>query len=410
MIARGRWWLALTSSTVVMSPLIVLIGIVVALSNSSFADPYWLDLSSKSTISILFAAPGFAALSAWDAARWRVLADTSVRGWLEILGRHLLVVATITVGIFLVTLAILYARQTPLAGTPRFDVIAAGVWVTVAYAAVGFAIGRFLPRLAAAPAAFGVVWLWVAYTPAIQPFWLRNVTGNLGTSCCAMDRELVPSALLAPTVLTTGLLIGVVVVLLWSQQTLAWGAMTGVVALAMFAAASMVSSVGADPVQRRTGDQGCVTARGYTFCAWPEHREVLERAAGPLSITVSRMERAGLRLPRALNEDQVGSGGWSLSLGGDDVSSWRVALATSPLVGLPPPCANRNGGVWPAGSQWELAAAWLSTVAGTSPSDAAADQGASRQRLRRLLARSESRQLAWYRKVEPALHSCERPR
>jgi hypothetical protein len=404
---KARWWLTFTSSTVLASPLLLLGGVLMSLSNSDFVDPYWLDLSSKSTVGMLLLAPGFAALGAWDAARWRVLAAGASRTWVELLLRHLGVVAAMTAVAYFVSLAILFMRTPPVTGLPRLDVLAVGILTTTAYTVVGFVAGRFLPRFIAAPATFIVVWLWVAYTPAIQPFWLRNVTGNLGTSCCSLDRQLVSSALPAPTVVALALIAAAVVVLTWSRRLLAWLGSTVVVGIGLVMAATLVSGVGADPVEERTGNQDCINSGSMRLCAWPEHSDRLHNAAPVIAEAAGRLRDAGLSMPMVLREN-TRSADWSFSLGAPDSATWQRVFATSPLNALPPACTNDNGGYWPAGESLPLATAWLLVKAGADPPKEAADEtGAETKQLRSLLTSAASTQSSWFSSTLSAMKTCE---
>ena len=162
------WW-PLTQVSVLLSPVLIVLGVVVAGASSSYLEPYWLDVASKSITSIIFIAPAFAAMSAWDASRWRHLAIASVRSPAGLLLRHVVWVATATSIIFGVThLYLLTEVGTPV-GKPTVGIILMAVWATTGYAAVGFLLGWFVPRLVAVPIAFAGTWFWVAYTPAIQP-------------------------------------------------------------------------------------------------------------------------------------------------------------------------------------------------------------------------------------------------
>lgn len=407
MSLRDRYWMPLSLTTVVASPLLVVIGILVSLSNAGYADPYWLDLSAKATVSVLFLAPGFAALAAWDAARWQTLMSAAVRSWGRLLAQCLVFVAAMSALTFACTLAILYAQVPPSVGWPRLDVLLLGTMAITGYSAVGFVLGRFLSRLVSAPLAFGAVWGWVAYTPAIQPFWLRNVTGNLGTSCCGLDVELVPLALVAPGILTVALVIAAAVLVTWTHRRIAWAGAVVLVAGALFAAASMMAPVGADPVQRRTGEQFCTSSAQREFCAWPEHAAALRQATPDLASTTKRLEAAGLDLPDPLRENTKSAGGWSFSLASGNPQSGGRTLALSPLDELPPPCTDHNGGIWPAGKNFALAGAWLASVGGASEEIAAESHEAPLHRLRRLRERSPDEQLRWYSQVYSAMQTCE---
>lgn len=402
---RRRFWVEMTSSTAVVGLVAVGLGVAVAMPNVVYADPSWLDVSSKSTGSVLLLAPALAALSAWDAARWRLLMSASVRRWEELLARHLVLVATLAALSFAVTLGAVTATVEPPGGLPRFDVLATGVWMVVTYAAFGFLLGRFLPPMIGAVAAFAAVWLWVAYTPAITPFWLRNVTGNLAASCCSIDRELVDHALVAPALVGTALLVATVLILSRPRWTSAVAGLA-VVAVAMTTSASWMSGVGADPVRWRTGDRQCEQSAGTTLCAWREHADRLAAAVRPLGAAADRLRRAGLDVPHDVRENDAHAGRWSFSLGSDQRDEWVMSLATSPLRSLPPACIEDRDGVWPAGEDEPLAAAWLMVSAGIGADTAVDRTEVERSRLDRLLSRAPAAQLAWFDERLAAMSTC----
>jgi hypothetical protein len=405
MMTDSRWWPTTTTSTLTVSPLLALAGGAVAVSNSAFVDPYWLDLSSKATIPVLVLAPGFAALAAWDAARWRTLAVRAVRPWLEILGRHLGVVAALSAVTFALTLTVLVGRTGPTAGVPRIDVLGLAVLVTAAYSSVGFVLGRYLTGVLAAPLAFAVVWLWIAYTPAVEPFWLRNITGNLGTSCCALDQQLLAGGLVGPASLATGLLAASAGLLALRPRPAVWSGSILVVATSVGLAHASVASAGADPVEPRRGAQDCVSTSGTTWCAWPEHVSRLREAAPLLADAARRLRTAGLELPTRLHET-VTSDGWTFSLDGSGSSAWRRAFVLSPLSGLPPRCTDGNGGYWPAGEELPVVTAWLRVKDGDTVADAARAVDARRSDVEAVLARSRRDQVAWFTATLTALRGC----
>ncbi|WP_248582732.1 hypothetical protein [Nocardioides sp. InS609-2] len=377
------------------------------MSNADFVDPYWLDLSSKSTVSVLFLAPGFSALAAWDAAKWRNLMINAARSWISVFSLIILYVAAATMATFLLTLLALMAQVTPSVGFPRLDVLALGVAVTCAYTAFGFLLGRFLPGLVAAPLAFVVIWGWVAYTPAVQPFWLRNITGNIGSSCCSVDFQLVPLALLAPAVVAASLLVAVMAVLAWPMRPLVWAFSVGIVGAAVALSATMMSDIGADPVQGRTGSQQCVENAGRKFCAWPEHAAELRQTAKNLGNAADALSSAGLDVPSTLRENAKSKDRWSFSLNSGNVDFRAKTLILSQLDELPPPCTDQTQGVWPAGVNFELAGAWLLAVTGTPVTEAAEVSGASLPDLRRLLEEDLESQAQWYESALSAMRSCD---
>lgn len=406
MSVRSRLWLPLTSTTFLLTPVLAVIGVLISLNNATYASPYWLDLSAKATISLLLLGPGYAAVSAWDAARWRTVASAASRTWLELWGRHLVIVALATTATFGLTLGLLYLDDPPRTGAPRIDVLAAGVLSTVGYAAMGFAVGRLLPRVVAAPAAFLVTWLWVAYTPAIEPLWLRNLTGHLGTSCCGLDVQLAPHALAAPAVVAIGILGAAAAMLAVGRLRAALVVALALVVTGVTAGGLLVRDLGADPVVARQGAQECQTAEGTTWCAWPEHADRLERAVPRLATAIAGLRSAGLLMPEVLREG-VRTDGWAFDLSSTDEDSWADILSVSPLDQMPPPCTDTNGGTWPAGRYYETAAAWLQIVSGSPVGQAISDQGASRKKVEALRAGTPEAQLDWFQSAYHAMQTCD---
>lgn len=404
-----RPWIELTVTTFVASPVVIVIGVLVARTNAPWLEPYWLDVSSKATGSFIVLAPALAGLSAWDAARWRVLSIVPVRGSVELLLRHLMIVAAIAVATFTASTVVLLAHAAPSTGAPHWGVLFTAAWLVVAYSALGFAIGSLLPRIVAAPVALAGVWFWVAYTPAVQPFWLRNVNGNLAASCCTLDTELTKHALLAPSVVGASLVVGSLLVVLRPRAVTTWVVTPGIVTVAVLVAWSWMADVGADPVRARDGARDCVVRSGTTLCSWPEHAAELEAGADQLGAAASRMRSIGLTVPASLEEgSKTAGGGWTFNLSGASAEAWVRTLSTSPLSSLPPSCIERNGGLWPAGEHLPVVTAWLEVVAGASSvRQAADDSGAPRRELEQVLRRSSSAQVAWYDAMRTALDGCE---
>lgn len=399
-------WLPLTTSTLTVSPVLIVIGLVMTLSNAAYLDPYWLDISSKATTSVLVLAPGFAALGAWDSARWRGLTQAAVRSPGSLLLGFLWVVAVASAVTFLIAALILYLSQPPRAGWLRADVLLAEVIVVCGYGTFGFGLGRFLPRMTAGPLAFLGVWLWVAFTPSIQPFWLRNITGNLGTSCCALDTELRSFALAAPVMVTASIAIATFIVLTWTSTRSAWFLSLALVGISVGGAGLAMAGSGADPVRPRSGTQICAAGSGSQFCVWPEHQQRLQHAAPALAATVAELRAVGLAVPTTLRENIKDPYGWSFSLSANDPSAWARILATSPLDALPPACTDDNGGVWPAGERLGLASAWLATIAGVPTVRAAKENDVPESDLIRILAMPKLEQGSWFNAARRSMNSC----
>ena len=407
---RARLWPERTLAVTRAGPLLACAGVLVALASSTFADPYWLDLTSKSTTGLLVLAPGLAAACAWDASRWRILGVAAARSRSRQLLLTLTPAVLATACSYGVSLVILGVREHPEAGVPSLSLVATSLLAAAAYASSGFALGSLLPRFYAVAAAFAWVWLWLAFTPTIEPFWLRNVTANLGSSCCGIDTSLAPHALLAPSLTALGLGALAVALLRDSNHRLI-GAASGFAVLlgCVSAAGFLVRDLGPDPVVPRTGDQVCVhPAGGPTLCAWPEHGSALSAATPALVKALDRLQQAGFRTSGKLVENHAsGPDRLSYSLVGARSDEWVSSLALSPLAGLPPSCTESTGGHWPANAAYEPVGVWLLVTAGVRPADARAMLGATRSTLLvRLMRKSPADQDAWVHTALAAMATC----
>lgn len=406
---RSHLWLLTTSSVVRLAPVLVVVAVAVNLNLAgSFAVPYWLDLTARSTGALMFIGPGLAAAAAWDAARWVGLVDRgSVRGfsaaWLHTATLSV-VVAGVGYGVSLVIFAI---RVPPEAGSPPIGLALVSLLAVLTYSSFGFALGRLLPRMYAVVTAFAITWAWLAYTPTLETFWWRNVTGSFGTTSFGVEMQLARHALLAPAVWLGGLLAGSVAVVCAARpvRTLACVA-APVVLMGTFVAAGLARGLGPDPTELRGGHQVC--AEGVpVICAWPEHASRLSRAVLPLRRTVASLRRFGIAEPPMLKETSNESvhGVWSFSLNGADAAAWASSFWSSPLANLSAACGSQDGS--PAMAQiYPQLAAWLAVQAGGTVDEAAQSYGIPPPALRAFVKRSDHDQGRWFDTAVQRLRSC----
>ena len=424
---RDRYWWPLTQASVLLSPVLLLLGLAVAGVSTEYIDRYWLDLASTSTTSIMLVAPAFAALSAWDASRWRLLSAVSARSALGLLVRHLVWVAAAMTLIFAASFTLLIGLVGVPAGKPTVAVIAMTVLATTGYAAFGFGLGWFVPGLIAAPSAFALVWLWVAYTPAVMPFWLRNVTGNVGSSCCSLNQELLPAGLWAPVIATGALTIAVMIVLAaWDSPAAAWATATqageawrtgapiaaSVLALlvasgGLVTARALVLDVGPDPVRDRTSKQICISENGQTLCAWPQNRAALEASAPELTQVAENLRTAGLDVPMRMEESR-NNAGWSFYTDTVVTEDTIRSFATSLIIDAYPACLEHENAVRTSSYENEvLALAWLEVAAGIEIESAIDYNQVASDDLTAILALPQAEQLDWFAGLHRELNSCE---
>lgn len=389
------------------------IAVWLALVSSTMVDPYWLDVSSKATITMLVLGPACAVRGALEGARWRsggfekMCSRSRVEFGVRQLGPVLLwAIATVAVA-----LVVIAWRSDVAPGQPYWPLLGATALAISSYCAAGFLLGTWLPPLYTVPSSFALVWLWLAYPPTLTPYWLRNVNGNLGASCCSMRDVLAPGAVLAPTLISVGLLAAVALLIQGSQRPTR-RVLTAVAAVAVLAAAvgqarTLMLPEGTDPVRSRVTAMVC-DGTDPVVCAWPEHAAGLASGRREVQLVVDRLEAAGVSPPKVVTEaDVYDARTWVVSLNPAATAAERQdSMALAPLLRFPPGCSNEHGGRWPAGDSLEVLREWLQTSAGLTPDGTGPEIRAA---VRRLRASPRATQQRWYEATLRALPSCTTP-
>lgn len=122
-----------------------------------------------------------AALAVWESGRLRasgVWALAPARSRFSVATNAVFPAVVLSWLVILVPAGLSLARAgtLPTLGSLRFPVVA--LVVCVAYSVIGFSVGLKLPRVIAAPITAVVVWVCVAFTRAIQPYWIRHMSGQ----------------------------------------------------------------------------------------------------------------------------------------------------------------------------------------------------------------------------------------
>jgi hypothetical protein len=373
-VTMRQLWPWRRSLIVWFTPVLIVVSLAMSSANSAYLNDYWLDITAKSTVGMALVCAGYAALAAWEAGRWHAqYAQTPAsRPALLLMALTLLPAAVGALVIYLVNLVVLATSALPTAGMPNGWLLALVWGLTVTYAALGYVLGVVLPRLFAVPLALVAVWLWLVFPPAFQPFWVRNITGNLGTSCCGFENVLPWRALAGPSIVGAAIALAAVLVICATRTRWAAALVVAVslIGLSVLPARAIVLRYGADPIAPRTGGLTCDTSTRFRVCAWVEHSERAAAAIPVLTDAATRMEKAGLHPPGTLTEDVTPtSTAWTFSLTGDNENDWRRSLAIAPMTGIPPACLEQTGGVWAAVDAYGVMTAWLMLTAGISPGD-----------------------------------------
>lgn len=406
---RTLTWAWRSATAVKFAPVVIVVAVMAAQVNAQYLNNYWLDATTKATIAMIILAPACAGLAAWEAVKWRdasVVAG-SARTRLHIAVFLLRPVAALAVAGLVVSALLNAARIIGTPGHPSLEVMATVSWVLLAHIAVGWLLGSVAPKSIAMALSAASSFVWLAYPPAFQPFWIRNVTGHLGTSCCDLDQELAPQALIAPAILATAVL-GVAVIMLTTGFR---GRAVGFVALPVLLfgvvlSALIVRDFGADPVVPRSAQMACSDKGSTRICLWPEHADHLSQVSGTLLEATERLVAAGLPQPRGLTEASK-DGWWTFNATSSSRKNVRTSLAVGVLGDLPPACP--EGQHWTGGHAYGPLTVWLTRVAGLSWDDARSlSDGRDARRVRDLLASSKHEQMAWYAEMSSAVQSCGR--
>lgn len=401
-----------TSKTMRLGPVVVVLGCLISIVNAQFVDPYWLDITSKATVSQLLTFPGFAALAAWDAHRWR---SSSALSWMARSRLQVLISSVLPgacgcmVAVFLSASVISLGRFPTTGWLGALSVLGPFTVHSVAFVSIGFASGLILGRLPGTGLSLVGIWLWLAFPPAIMPFWIRNVTPNQGLSCCSLEYYLDWKAITAPLVVSLALIIGSAL-FFFIRAALAATSAIALVLAAILLAKVLVGGFGADAVTPRINGIVCISASPeLTLCGWQEHERELAMAAPEAAAAYDKLAELGLRpQPRLTESTTHGKDAATITLRDASGGSVRANVALSLLEGTPPGCVNDLPGPWPAGEAYSPVIAWLLATVGVPDAGAIGDDE-GRKIYRRLQQLPVPEQGRWVSNSLIALRSCTIP-
>jgi hypothetical protein len=138
---------------------------------------------------------------------------------------------------------------------------------------------------------------------AVEPLWLRHLTGVWFT-CCQVSTTLAPAAISGAFVVAAGLS-GMALFLLripLSAQRLILSATPLVVAFSIGAA--LVRDLGPDPVVPRSSSVLVYSLGQPRICLWPEHRERLEEVVAITTEASVAWQEFGISVPTEFSEQE----------------------------------------------------------------------------------------------------------
>jgi hypothetical protein len=335
------------------------------------ADHYGLGATAMGTGALAFIAGFTAATAAWEGARLRrtVWWSPTVRSRLAIVAWAVLPSVLVGVVAFLAAVGVLLVRSG--ATLPDLPVLAVATLDLVAWAVAGFAAGILLPVPVAVPVGLLLPFVWLAFVPAIDPVWLRHLTGMF-RDCCGLTEDLAPAAVWASVLADIGIIAAAAVLIGgWTTArrhggsilALAVPLVASVLALVLLlrAGVALVSGMTYAPVVPR--DPALLTCREravLTLCVWPEHVPQADEIATVASDVRSRWLAAGIEAPAVFTEAgrtvaPAGSLAYQVSGAAPDDVILALANAMTPQQ---PECIDPTIGA-SMGTTGGIAAQWL---------------------------------------------------
>ena len=265
------------------------------------SDHYGLGATAMGTGVLPFVGGFVAATAAWEGARLRrpVWPMPVVRSRFAVAMWAVLPSVLVGAAAVLAATAVLLRSD---AAVPDARVLAVVAVDLVAWAAAGFALGILLPVPVAIPAGILLPFVWFAFVPAMEPVWLRHITGMF-RDCCGLSEDLSAGAVLASVLADLGILLAAAVAVgsRPAAQRLAVSALALVVPLV--AAATLVAGMTYAPVSPRDASLlDCRTSSGTTLCVWPEHAPEADEILSTVVAVEGRWAAAGIKAPPLVTE------------------------------------------------------------------------------------------------------------
>lgn len=302
------------------------------------SDGYAVAASAAGTQTLPFIAGFVTATAAWEGSRLRrgrVWAAPSVRSRLAIGAWAIL--PAVLVGVLAVTVAIVVQLLRSNAGLPDLRFIAVSALDFAAYGALGLALGLLLPFAVAGPLGIVLPFLWLAFVPAMEPVWLRHLTGMF-RDCCSNQRDLDLQAALASALVDAGIIVAAALLVSGGpgigRRVLVPAAplvLSLVVGVALVSGMDYSPSVARDPAALE-----CATTEGVTVCTWPEHNARADEVGSIVREVRTNWQAMGIESPSVYTEADaslVPPGALHLDVNGrssrreDIINSLAVAMA-----------------------------------------------------------------------------------
>lgn len=330
--------------------------------NSAGTIASWESATAQSVSVLGFVSAACGACAAWESARIhtaRVAEWAPARSELQVACDRLLPVAVLG----LLGLATALAAYAPYAvgtpGGPNAVVLATGYAVVLGHLALGYVVGRRLPRFLGAAAMLITGYFWGFWPAALaEPSWLRHLNGQGLVECCALDQVPAVRGLAATALFSAGVVAATLVLLTLSRGTLRVAVAWCCVGAATVGSVVLAEPLGFDGTRPRQAAHLRCTGDSPTVCLWPEQRAHRKTFVKGASGAAERLRAVGVRPPARVEFGTVAPSRTEV----------LTATATSLLPAEPPACSQGPGAEYPGAEAADALHVWLSLTAG-APAD-----------------------------------------
>ncbi|MEE1753009.1 DUF7224 domain-containing protein [Streptomyces sp. SP18CS02] len=381
----------------VLVPLLVWSGA----GNTTSTIAYAPSVSAQSTIVLGYVSAVCGACAAWEASRLKeggVWSLAPARGGLAMAGLHLGPVAVLGVVGLGASLAV-YASAAFADPSPMGAVILATAFaVVLAHIALGWLLGRRMPRVLGAAVMLTFGYLWGFWPGAVGDMpWLRHLNGQGVTECCGLDREPSLRSMAATWALSAAVVLTVVLASRIRRRGVRWWACGGAMAAGVAAGMAFAVPLGFEGTQARDTALLTCTGQAPEVCLWPEQYAQRERISGWAADASRRNAAAGVEPAGRVEFGETAP----------DETTVRTIVSTASMPVDPPACALRPNASYPGDAAYGPLDAWLALTGGADPSILSERWPAQDVRLAEQVRQlPPSAQRAWYERNLRSLRDC----
>lgn len=373
-------------------------------------DPFPLALTTVSTWTSALIAPVMAACSAWEGGRLRrsrILQIPSTRPFYSVVLRATGPALSIGLGALAAAVVVRF-HSAGWPGPPDFRVVFSAALLILSFSAAGFAIGLRTPFAVAVPATLVGGFFALVAPAAMQPLWLRHLTGIWGT-CCTTGEDISPRALAGSSIIFVGILISSSLAIRRTNAILCLLALP----IAFFMAAIVASSLGRVPaVPRSAQSLDCEETASVRVCVWKEHQHLKEQVAAKADEATAAWSTLDVALPAVFTEYQrpsksERSASFSISSTATPANI-LIALSES-VVSDPPSCPEQDARPHHLGASAGLyLVAWLASKAGLNDTELAQQFPTHVvNAVRQFTALPPDEERAWFKRTRLAWETCD---